>query len=526
MNRSLRFHDLFLNLAIACLLWSCAQVRGISGGEKDLNPPIVIRASPPNQSTNFSGNTITLTFDEYVQAGSLLQNLIISPPLTKTPRLNIKGKSIILTIPEELKASTTYVFQFGDGISDVNEANMLTEFAYVLSTGTAIDSLQVSGSVIEAWTGLPVKGMKAMLFDAAIRRDSIGQKPLYFSKTDASGAFVIPFLKSGEYRIELLEDLNNNFAFDAGEKLAFQYETLNPIDSTSKNLKFEASTPKPFPLLINDVYTDSSGFFAFTWPIWFDLPEVRMADSELKVIQLRKENSDTVYHWIEGKPVGKELMAFVEYPEMENDSLDVLFFARNNRPFADLLPIESKINYDQKFELFSRQKIADILQDNMVMLVDSIRTDPEITLHADSNKISVFYDWQENVSYKLIFASGGVFAQDKSTNDSLVYNVQFNKKADFGSLTWNFKETQMIGNVFILTDADGKTVFSSILDENHKLNIINLKPGDYTARVFRDDSTNMIWDPIDYQSLSLSEPISVYPDKIQVRANWEIVLEW
>jgi len=253
---------------------------------------------------------------------------------------------------------------------------------------------------------------------------------------------------------------------------------------------------------------------------------VRMADPELKVIQLRKENSDTVYHWIEGKPVGKELMAFVEYPEMENDSLDLLFFARNNAPFADLLPIESKINYDQKFELFSRQKIADILQDNMVMLVDSIRTDPEITLHADSNKISVFYDWQENVSYKLIFASGGVFAQDKSTNDSLVYNVQFNKKADFGSLTWNFKETQMIGNVFILTDADGKTVFSSILDENLKLNIINLKPGNYTARVFRDDSTNMIWDPIDYQSLSLSEPISVYPDKIQVRANWEIVLEW
>ena len=42
------------------VLCSCANIVAPSGGPKDLTPPTLIQAIPPNQSINFKGNEITL----------------------------------------------------------------------------------------------------------------------------------------------------------------------------------------------------------------------------------------------------------------------------------------------------------------------------------------------------------------------------------------------------------------------------------------------------------------------------------
>ena len=50
---------------------------------------------------------------------------------------------------ETLLPNTTYKLAFGNAISDLNESNVLQNFEYIFSTGSTIDSLKISGQVLE-----------------------------------------------------------------------------------------------------------------------------------------------------------------------------------------------------------------------------------------------------------------------------------------------------------------------------------------------------------------------------------------
>ncbi len=510
-------------------LWSCAQVRGVSGGAKDLQAPIVVKASPENLSTEFTGRSFTLEFDEFVQTGNLLQNLVVSPPLKKNPKISIRGKAVTLTLQEELKANTTYVFQFGEGISDIRESNLLGEYSYVISTGSKLDSLVVTGRVNDAWDGSALKGLKAMLFDANIKADSVGVKPLYYSKTDVNGGFTIPYLKEGNYRIEILEDLNNNMFFDEGERVAFLQDTIRPTNVNENNpITLLASVPKKKLTFISDMRADSSGFFVFTWPQWCELPEVNLVDEGFTITQARDPQSDSVFHWINGTAPNKDLIAVVNSKEMEmeNDSLDIMFFSGTSHQFTDLQPISKTINSTDTFALFSRYRMDDVLNDNVSFWVDSVRIDPEINLNAEKNQIEVIYDWKESSSYRILFDVGSIFDKNNATCDSLFFTIDIAKNTDFGTLSVNFKEEYGEGNILLLADVSGQTIFKSDISKQKTLKIKSLKPGEYTARIFRDDNGNLLWDPADYQHKTSPEPLLTSPGKVQIRANWEVVLEW
>lgn len=511
------------------ILASCAQVRGVSGGEKDVQAPSVVNTIPKNQSTYFNGKTITLEFDEFVQTGTLLQNLIVSPPLKKNPKISVRGKSVTLTLQEELKENTTYVFQFGEGISDIRENNLLGEFAYVVSTGAALDSLLVLGSVQDAWEGTPIKGMKAMLFDASISSDSSGVKPLYYSKTDVNGNFKIPFIKEGSYRLEVLEDGNNNMIHDEGEKVAFSNVAIPAQpEALAVPLSLNAYVPKRKLTFISDLRADSSGFFVFTWPQWCNLPDVDINSQGLTVTQTRDLFTDSVFHWINGVAPNTDIQVIVNNADMplENDTLDVMYFSNTSHGFADLQPISKIINPTDTFALFSRYRITDVLNDNVSFWVDSLRIDPEINLNEEKNRIEINYDWEETGNYRVLFDAGSVFAEDNATCDSLFFNIQIAKKTDFGVLSVNFSRQDEVTKVFMLTDASGHTVFKQDISSIESLKINQLKPGEYTARVFEDTNGNFLWDSADYQRKTQAETLLVHPQKIQIRANWEVELTW
>ena len=67
------------------LVAACAQVRDISGGEKDVTGPLLLEAVPPNQSTGFNASRILLRFNERVQLERVREQLLISPPLDPPP---------------------------------------------------------------------------------------------------------------------------------------------------------------------------------------------------------------------------------------------------------------------------------------------------------------------------------------------------------------------------------------------------------------------------------------------------------
>ena len=193
----------FLSI-IAIIGPGCAQIGAPTGGPKDTIPPRLVNASPKLNNTNFSGNKITLTFNEYVDLKDLQNNILVSPLPKINPTIDYKLKTVTVKLKDSLLPNTTYVINFGNAIVDNNEGNPLRNFTYVFSTGNSIDSLQQSGKVIIAQTGKTDSTLIAMLYrnadDSAVQK----RRPDYVAKLRGNGSFNFTNLPAGRYNIYAL----------------------------------------------------------------------------------------------------------------------------------------------------------------------------------------------------------------------------------------------------------------------------------------------------------------------------------
>ena len=120
---------------------------------------------------------MVLEFDEYVKASNWRSQLLVSPPLDGAVELEVRGREVWVSWDEALRPQTTYVFQFGDAIADVNEGNAATNLRHAFSTGPVLDTLSIRGRVLDALTGDAQPGMRVMLFPGSWAVDSVWQGP-------------------------------------------------------------------------------------------------------------------------------------------------------------------------------------------------------------------------------------------------------------------------------------------------------------------------------------------------------------
>lgn len=214
----------FLYAFIACLFAiGCASVGSISGGPKDMDPPRMINSTPKLFATNFKGKEIRIDFDEYIQIKDVNQQLNVSPPFKKKPLVWIKNKSLIIQYSDTLKDNTTYTFNFGNSISDLDEGNIYNNFEFVFSTGNYIDSLGVRGKIVNAFDLKTEKeSVLAMLYNNLSDSAVFKEAPMFTSRSDNSGYYSINNVKAGTYRLYALIDKNYNYKYDpVTEAIAF-----------------------------------------------------------------------------------------------------------------------------------------------------------------------------------------------------------------------------------------------------------------------------------------------------------------
>ena len=232
-------------LIFIAFLAHCAKVGTITGGAKDVKPPVVLGSEPKQYVTNFRGNKITVDFDEYIKLKDFTQQFNVSPPFKKRPKVYINNKSVIITYKDTLRDSTTYTMNFGNSLRDNNEDNILENFEFVFSTTSYIDSMGVQGYVIDAFTGKPGKlpflvCLYANLSDTA----PFTQQPVFTGRSYKDGVFHINNVKNGIYRLYAFQDNNNNLKYDpVGEVFAYA-DTLAIL-----NPEFLSSVLRPQKLL-------------------------------------------------------------------------------------------------------------------------------------------------------------------------------------------------------------------------------------------------------------------------------------
>lgn len=208
---------------------SCAKMGQPDGGWYDETPPAILSASPSDLATNVKSKKINIYFDEYIKVDNPTEKVVVSPPQLETPEIKGEGKKIQVELKDSLKANTTYTIDFSDAISDNNEGNPLGNFTYSFSTGDHIDTLEVSGYVLDAQNLEPVKGILVGVYknlsDTAFTKTPL----LRVSRTDSRGRFVVKGIAPGEYHIYALKDADGNYMFNQkSEMIAFNHDLIKP----------------------------------------------------------------------------------------------------------------------------------------------------------------------------------------------------------------------------------------------------------------------------------------------------------
>jgi uncharacterized protein (DUF2141 family) len=210
----------------------CAQVGVPTGGPRDTLPPELVSAVPKLYQTNFTGDKITFTFNEYITVADIQKNLLVSPFPKVNPQVNFKLKTVTVKLKDTLLENTTYAINFGNAIQDNNENNPYKNFTYVFSTGPTLDSLSFGGQIILAENGKKDSTMVATLYRNTDDSTVQHRKPDYIARTDAEGRFKFTNLSEGVYKVYALKDNDGGKTYNSKIEVFGFYDSVIVLKDT------------------------------------------------------------------------------------------------------------------------------------------------------------------------------------------------------------------------------------------------------------------------------------------------------
>jgi len=566
------------------LLSNCANVSYPSGGPKDVSPPIVLQQIPKNGTTNFNEKKLRVWFDEYVNVSDLNNQFISSPPLKKPPKYIMKGKSVEFTISDTLKKNTTYHLNFGNAIVDVNERNPYVNFDIAFSTGNEIDTMQIAGYIIDAFTLLPVKDVLILLFDAETYTDSLPYKeiPNYIGRSDAKGNFRITFIKNKKYKIFALEDKNKNRIFDIpNEKIAFldsmlitSVEEKIIIDTINKKNK-DALNDSIVHRTVYNYKPDKIKLFLFEEENYqqYVKDKIRqnkgiihliMNDSLTQKTKLKGINFDLNKCYTEFSAKRDSITIFIEDTNIAK--LDTLFLSFSYQKLDTLFNITDftdtlRFIYKAKKKPKRKKNAEQVAQkENLIDIKFNVRNKGRKNLNSklsfvlsypvssiEKNKFTMQYkpdeNWEnldfkiirdsinkrkyyidfpllENTEYSVTIDTNAFENNFGLTNDTIIHSFTSQEMSYYGKIILNLSNVQSQVIVQLLQGED-KIIQEKIITKNGLIEFPFLKTGDYDIKIIFDDNRNKKWDTGNYLKKIQPEEIIYYDKKIKVKQNWD-----
>ncbi len=556
-----------LLVVISLLASSCAQVVSPGGGPRDVKPPRVVKYIPDSAQLNFNSKTIVINFDEYIQMKDLNNQLIISPPLDKTPDVKVKNKMLIIDFEgQQLKPNTTYALNFGNAIQDMNEGNPIDNFKYIFSTGNSIDSLTVSGKVQNAFDHKTEKDILVMLYsdfnDSAVYK----KQPDYFTKTKTDGTFQINNVRQGNYKIVALKDMNANYKYDLEtESIGFYDDTVYALQK--KNIAIDLFQEPPKKVFLKKYIHEQYGKITLVFNQGNDSIKITPINANLKSDQVLfdwSDNKDTLHYWF--NDLDKDsLKLLVSNRNTILDTIEIRLIKKEDALKSRRNPLKlSFLNgfQEQRFDLSqelilhfnhpiaqqSKDKQISIKQDTIefmpgkhFFMCNYLKTKTSLCYrdsfaledpnHAGTTiiaPVNVFLsEWKENVSYSLFISPGTFTDVFGLTNDSISMRFKTREEKYYGSLklTVNIPETQGLWIVQLLDEKEN-IVRENYIQKSGTITYEHLHPNIYKLKIIEDISGNLKWNTGNYLQKQQPEKVIYYNGTINVRSNWDMDLEW
>ena len=510
---------------------SCAKRGSITGGLKDTIAPVLKISFPKNYSTNFKGNEIKLTFDEYVKLKDINKQLVISPPMKYEPLIipTTASKYISIKINDTLQANTTYSFNFGQSITDNNEGNKLNLFKYVFSTGNKIDSLMLSGSVKDAYNKDVESFVSIMLYDVNDEKfnDSVifNQNPRYITNTlDSLKTFKLENLKAGKYLLVAMKDNNSNNKFNPNkDKIGFHKQFITiPNDSTFELKLFKEvrafKAYKPLQVSGNRLLMGYDGKLNTVSKPKFVL---KNKAAILPTIITKFPKKDSLQIWYQ--PIKTDSLNL----ELSKDTYIGDFNVKIRDQKKDSLKISAVQNNTLKFrERFTLKTATPLTKfdNSKIKITSKDSTSVEFKTEYDEFNQQLFFDFKTAPSekYTVKILPGALIDYLERSNDSLKYTFDTQSLSDYGNLRVNLQNVNRFPILVELTDEKGEVIATEYSEKNTKIDFNLVDPAQFTVRIIYDDNHNREFDSGNYIEKRQAEEVVYFSKKIDVRANWDV----
>jgi len=576
------FFPSFIILSLIGFISSCANMASPNGGPYDEDPPKFLGSTPKMHETSYKGKKIEILFDELIQLEKPSENIIITPPQKTLPNVRTAGKKVIVELKDSLIEDMTYTIDFTNSIADNNEKNVLENFSFSFSTGEIVDSLEISGILLNASNLEPMPGIMVGLH-RNLEDSAFSTTPFFrTSKTNDRGKFTIRNIAPGKYRLYALNDMNRDYFFDQpGEEIAFYDSIIEPtfelairqdtiwkdtitID-TIKAVEYTRFLPDDIVMrLFKEDFQrqymlrperQQANLFSlkFNAPVK-ELPKLQPLNVERAddwyFTQLL-EKGTVINYWITDSLIWQKDTLQMQVDYLKSDSLNILRAQtdtirlmyrkpperkrkskKNDEPKpVDFLGMQVSISsevFDTIYITFSEP--VSILPKEVFVLEqqqDTLWHPVDFAFRQDSlNSLKYYIErtWKYDESYRLLADSAVIYSVYGKWNDWCNVPFKFNSRDKYGHLYLNIQNFS--GPAFVeLVDGSDNPVRKAIVKDGGAL-FMNLKPGKYYARLISDANENGIWDTGDYVGKKQPEEVFYSTKVYEISANWEIEEDW
>ncbi|PZU86694.1 MAG: hypothetical protein DI529_08220 [Chryseobacterium sp.] len=533
-------------LFASLVLVSCARVGSPVGGKKDSIPPKMIGSNIDTTRVNVPRDIkeLRIYFDEYITLKDISKNLIISPPIkyTKIIPSTIGNKYLQIQWKDTLLANTTYNFNFGNSVVDLNENNVLPYFNFAFSTGEKIDDLYISGTIADALGNQKnsegkEKNLVVGLYQA---KDSMNyrQKPYYITKADEDGYFELNYLTPGKYKIVGFDDENGNSIYDSGkESIAFQKEDIN-LEKNISGLKMK-TYPSKKAFKYKEMTVSPGGIMMEFEGDPENVTVKRVGEKPAGYKVSHKPRSDSARIWFDAasENIGTTVSENLKFSYDTGSKQDTvsIFYKKPAKDEMTVTMVSNKPVPDSDFKLSSNYIINKIQPENWKLESDSLAQTFTAKINGlDSTKVIINSNFVPGKKYQLTVPKNTVTSYYNKLGESIRFDFEITKPEDLGSFTVHLINPPAQKFWIQLLYEKNEPAYQKYISNQTEIKFVNLKPGSYKLRILVDNNENGFWDSSDFSTETLAEDAYLFKKegdkevmtKINIRQMWEINENW